>query len=90
MDPQGGDHRVLGKSLSNSGETGSGAVVTGVPLGSSHGPVSVSENIKSIVSIQTLAFQCNYNFERQLLLYQYNYSKFAMIGAVELHSGHCL
>ena len=39
-DSQGGDHRGLGKSLP--GETGSGAVVTGVPLGSSHGPVSVS------------------------------------------------
>ena len=37
---QGGEHRGLGKSLS--GESGSGAVVTGIPLGSSHGPVSVS------------------------------------------------
>lgn len=46
---QGGDHRGVGKSLSGSGETGSGAVVTGIPLGSSHGPVSVSGVSSSVV-----------------------------------------
>ena len=46
---QGGDNRGLGRSLSGSGETGSGAVVTGVPLGSSHGPVSVRDVSSSAV-----------------------------------------
>ena len=39
---QSGDHRSLGKSLS--GESTSGTVLTGTPLGSSHGPVSVSRS----------------------------------------------
>ena len=39
---QSGEHRSLGKSLS--GESGSGTVLTGTPLGSSHGPVSVSRS----------------------------------------------
>lgn len=49
---QGGDHRGIGRSLSGSGETGSSAVVTGVPLGSSHGPVSVSCVISSSVYLK--------------------------------------
>jgi len=53
---QGGDHRVLGRPLSGSGETGSGAVVTGVPLGSSHGPVSVSYEIDLHVIFDILKF----------------------------------
>ena len=39
---QGGEHRDLGKTFS--GDSGSGAVLTGTPLGSSHGPVSVSSS----------------------------------------------
>ena len=57
---QGGDHRGVGKSLSGSGEPGSGAVVTGIPLGSSHGPVSVSGVHSSVVvkfSKQYLSFK---------------------------------
>ena len=57
---QGGDHRGVGKSLSGSGEPGSGAVVTGIPLGSSHGPVSVSGVSSSVVvkfSKQYLSFK---------------------------------
>lgn len=50
LDPQGGDHRALGKSPTNSGETSFGAVVTGTPLGSSHGPVSVSKNVRLMTS----------------------------------------
>lgn len=40
----GGDHKGQGRSFS--AESGSGAVITGVPLGSSHGPVSVSRQRK--------------------------------------------
>ena len=42
----GGEHKGLGKSIS--GETGFGAVVTGIPLGSSHGPVSVSKSKRAL------------------------------------------
>ncbi|PFX29349.1 Protein MON2-like [Stylophora pistillata] len=56
LDPQGGDHRALGKSVGNSGETSSSAVVTGTPLGSSHGPVSLTaKNIQCMRSLLSLA-----------------------------------
>ena len=41
----------MGRSLSGSGETGSSAVVTGIPLGSSHGPVSVSGFSRTVALI---------------------------------------
>lgn len=47
LESQGGEHRGPGRSVS--GESGCGAVVTGIPLGSSHGPVSVSkQNFKKV------------------------------------------
>lgn len=50
----GGDHKGLGRSISV--ESGSGAVITGVPLGSSHGPVSLTaKNIQCMRSLLSLA-----------------------------------
>lgn len=50
----GGEHKGLGKSIF--GETGFGAVVTGIPLGSSHGPVSLTaKNIQCMRSLLSLA-----------------------------------
>lgn len=51
---QGGEHRGLGKTFS--GDSGSGAVLTGTPLGSSHGPVSLTaKNIQCMRSLLSLA-----------------------------------